>query len=107
MYRSNEQAAVPAGLEMPPADWQQTPPRGQTLVVAMLKRLEALAAWLSQDSSPSHLPPAADPPYKKAWKSLRHSSPRQAGEQPGQSGHRQRLLTPTDTRVRCLRCRWR
>jgi hypothetical protein len=39
----NGQDAVPAGLDIPPADWQQTPPSVQTLVVTWLQRLWHMA----------------------------------------------------------------
>src|SRR6266571_4617087 len=62
----NTPEAMPAGLDIAPADWQQTPPSVQTLVVALLQRLEALEARLSQDSRTSQRPPSADSPHKKA-----------------------------------------
>ena len=58
--------AVPTGLEIPPADWQQTPPSVQTLVVTLLQRLEAVEARLKQDSTTSQRPPSTDSPYTKA-----------------------------------------
>ena len=62
----NAPEAVPAGLDIPPADWQQTPPSVQTLVVTLLQRLEAVEARLKQDSTTSQRPPSTDSPYKKA-----------------------------------------
>src|SRR4029453_15600755 len=91
--------AVPVGLDIPPADWQQTPPSVQTLVLTLLKRLEAVEAQLKQDSTTPHRPPSADSPYKKARRPSGDSPPRKAGGQPGHPGHRQVLLAPTDTRV--------
>jgi transposase len=96
---SNEPVAVPAGLDIPLADWQQTPPSVQTLVVTLLQRLEALEARVSQDSRTSQRPPSADSPYKKPRKVSASSASRKAGGQPGHPGHRQRLLPPTDTRM--------
>jgi hypothetical protein len=95
----NTQDAVPAGLDIPPADWQQTPPSVQTLGVTLLKRLEAVEARLKQDSTTSQCPPSADSPYTKARQPAGNTPPRKAGGQPGHSGHRQSLLAPTDTRV--------
>ena len=91
--------AVPAGLDIPPADWQQTPPSVQMLVVTLLQRLEAVEARLKQDSTTSQRPPSTDSPYKKARKSAGDAPPRKTGGQPGHPGHQQALLTPTDTRV--------
>src|SRR5262249_49136235 len=70
-----------------------------TLVITLLKRLEAVEARLRQDSTTSHRPPSADSPYRKARKPSETSSPRKVGGQPGHPGHRQRLLAPTDTWV--------
>ena len=47
MQPPNAQEAVPMGLDIPPADWQQTPPSVQTLVLTLLKRLEAVEARLT------------------------------------------------------------
>src|SRR5262249_2157894 len=95
----NAQEAVPMGLDIPPADWQQTPLSVQTLVLTLLKHLEAVEARLTQDSSTSQRQPSADSPYKKARKPARDAPPRKAGGQPGHPGHRQSRLAPTDTRV--------
>jgi transposase len=93
------QEAVPMGLDIPLADWQQTPPSVQALVLTLLKRLEAVEARLTQDSTTSQRPPSADSPYKKARKPAGDAPPRKAGGQPGHPGYRQSLLAPTDTRV--------
>src|SRR5262249_53939276 len=93
------QEAVPMGLDIPLADWQQTPPSVQALVVTLLKRLEAVEARLTQDATTSQRPPSADSPDKKARKPAGDAPPRKAGGQPGHPGHRQSLLAPTDTRV--------
>jgi transposase len=95
---SNGQDAVPAGLDIPPADWQQTPPSVQTLVVTLLQRLEAVEARLKQDSTTSQRPPSADSPDKKVRKPSGTAPRRNAGGQPGHPGHRQSLMAPTDTR---------
>ena len=95
----NAQEAVPLGLDIPPADWQQTPPSVQTLVVTLLKRLEAVEARLTQDSTTSQRPPSTDSPYTKARKAPGDAPRRKAGGQPGHPGHRQALLVPTETRV--------
>jgi transposase len=79
--------AVPAGLEIPPADWQQTPPSIQRLVVSLLQRLEAVEARLKQDSTTSQRPPSTDVPYKKARKPSGDAPPRKAGGQPGHREH--------------------
>jgi hypothetical protein len=99
VHQPNEQDAVPAGLEIPLADWQQTPPSVQTLVLSLFQRLETLEARLHQDSTTSHRPPSADSPYKKARKPSGDSPQRKAGGQPGHPGHQQHLLPPTETRM--------
>lgn len=60
-----EPEAVPVGLDIPLADWQQTPPSVKTLVIGLLKRLEALEARLNQEATTSHRPPSAESPYKR------------------------------------------
>lgn len=95
----NDPESLPAGLDIPAADWQQTPPSVQTLVLSLLKRLEALEARLHHDSTTSHRPPSTDSPYQKGRKRSGGAARRKAGGQPGHPGHRQRLLTATDTRV--------
>lgn len=100
MCQPNEQAGVPAGLDIPAADWQQTPPSVQTLSLSLQKRLEALEARLPQDSTPSHRPPSTDSPSTKRRKASEGAAPRRkAGGQPGHPGHRHRLWAPTDPRV--------
>jgi hypothetical protein len=44
--------AVPAGLEIPPADWQQTPPSVQALVVTLLQRVWKLSKHGSSKTPP-------------------------------------------------------
>jgi len=95
----NTQDTVPTGLDIPPADWQQTPPSVQALVLTLLQRLEAIEARLKQDSTTSQRPPSADSPYTKGRQPSGTSPRRKAGGQPGHPGHRQSLLAPTDTRV--------
>ena len=91
--------AVPAGLGITPADWQQTPPSVQMLVVTLLQRLEAVEARLKQNSTTSQRPPSTDSPYTKARKPAGDTPPRKAGGQPGHPGHRQAFLAPTETRI--------
>jgi hypothetical protein len=67
---SNESVAVPAGLDIPLADWQQTPPSVQTLVVTLLQRLEAVEARLKQDSTTSQRPGAFGDSYGPQMTSL-------------------------------------
>ena len=78
----NAQEAVPVGLDIPPADWQQTPPSVQTLVLPLLKRLEAVEARLTQDSTTSQRPPSTDSPYTKARKPAGDAPPRKVGGNP-------------------------
>jgi hypothetical protein len=71
VYPPNEREAVPAGLDIPPAAWQQTLPSVQTLVLVLLKRLDTLEARLNQDSTTLYRPPSADSPCKKSGYSLK------------------------------------
>jgi transposase len=95
----NAPEAVPAGSEISPADWQQTPPSVQTLVRTLLQHLVTLEARLHQDSTTSHRPPSTDSPYTKRRQSSGDAPRRKAGGQPGHPGHRQPFLAPTDTRI--------
>ena len=95
----NAQEAAPLGLDIPPADWQQTPPSVRTLVLTLLKRLEAVEARLTQDSTTSQRPPSTDSPSTKACKPAGDAPRRKAAGQPGHPGHRQALLVPPETRV--------
>jgi len=89
---------VPAGREITLAEWQQTPPSVQTLVVTLRQRLEVIEARRKQDSTTSQRPPSTDSLYKKARKPSGDAPPRKAGGQPGHPGHRQALVAPTETR---------
>ena len=100
MQPPNAQEAVPVRLEILPADWQQTPPSVRTLALTLLKRLEAVEARLTQDSTTSQRPPSTDSPYTKARKPAGDAPRRKAWGQPGQPGHRQALVVPTAPRVR-------
>ena len=61
----NDQKHMLTEWDIPAADWQQTPPSVQTLVLSLLKRLEALESRLHQDSTTSNRPPSSDVPYNK------------------------------------------
>jgi Family of unknown function (DUF6444) len=55
-------APLPEGLDIPAADWQQTPMSVRPLVRALLKRLEVIESRLNRDSSNSSRPPSTDVP---------------------------------------------
>jgi transposase len=95
----NAQEAGPAGLDIPPADWQQTPPSVRPLVVTLLQRLAAIEARLTPDSTTSQRPPSTDSPYTKGRKPAGAAPRRNAGGPPGHPGPRQARLAPTETRV--------
>lgn len=105
MSESHAHAAVPPGVDISVVDWHQTPTSVQPLVQSLAQRVAVLAARLQQDSRTSHRPPSTDSPYQKGRKTAEEAAPqtptaatpaRQVGGQPGQPGHRQRLLPPTD-----------
>ena len=107
MPQPNDQKHMLTEWDIPAADWQQTPPSVQTLVLSLLKRLEALESRLHQDSTTSNRPPSSDVPYNKPRQHPTTAAPRKAGGKPGHPGHRQELLAPTTVReVRPERCAW-
>jgi hypothetical protein len=57
-------APLPDGLGLPAADWQQPPRSVRLVVLALLKRLDALASRLPQDSSTSSRPPSMEAPHQ-------------------------------------------
>src|SRR5215471_1874203 len=78
----NAPEARPLGRESPPADWPQPPPSVRTLVLTLLKRLEAVEARLPQDATTSQRPPSTDSPYTKARKPAADAPRRKAGGAP-------------------------
>lgn len=89
----------PEGLGIPVEDWQQTPLSVRLVVLALLKRLEALEARLHQNSSNSSRPPSTDAPSTKRQRRTQAVERRKAGAKPGHPGHQQMLLEPTATVV--------
>ena len=90
-------APLPAGFDIPAADWQQTPLSVRLVVLTLLKRLEALEARLHQDSSNSSRPPSTDSPAKKRQRRRPAAERRKPGGKLGHPGHPQVLLEPTAT----------
>ena len=87
----------PSDLPISEADWQQTPPSVQEVVVTLWHRLDHLEATvaalqerLSQNSRNSSRPPSSDPPSVE--KPSRRPSGRSPGGQPGHEGHGRELL---------------
>jgi hypothetical protein len=57
--------ALPIGLSIPAADWQQTPTSVQQQFLSLLKRVETLEARLNPNASNSNQPPSTDwPPLR-------------------------------------------
>ena len=93
--------ALPAGLPLDTASWEQTPLVVRQAIVQLLAviqqqeaRIAALEARLSQHSRNSDRPPSSDPPFVTS----RSSSPIQGtpGAKPGHPGHCQARLEPTE-----------
>jgi transposase len=93
----HDPAPLPEGLDLPAADWQQTPLSVRLLVLALLKRLETLEARLHQTSSNSSRPPSTDAPSTKRQRRMPATERRQPGGKRGHPGHPQVLLEPTAT----------
>jgi transposase len=90
-------APLPEGLDIPAAEWQQTPLSVRLLVLALLKRLEVLASRLHRASSNSSRPPSTDAPSTKRQRRKQVAERRKPGGKPGHPGHPQVLLEPTAT----------
>jgi len=75
-----------------PQDWEYTPTDELT---QLRKRVEALEARLTQNSTTSHRLPSSDSPSKKPRQRPASATPRKAGGKPGHRGHRQALLPLT------------
>jgi transposase len=89
--------SLPDGLDIPIADWQQTPLRVRRVMQTLLTRLDALEARLHQDSSNSSRPPSTDTPATKRQRRTTAAARRKPGAKPGPPGHPQVLLEPTLT----------
>jgi transposase len=78
-------------------DWQQTPLSVRLVVLAPLKRLEALETRLKQDSSNSSRPPSTDTPSTKRQRRMPAAERRQRDGKPDHPRHQQVLSEPTVT----------
>ena len=88
---------LPEGLGIPTEDWHQTPVSVRLVMRSLLKRLEALEARLTQNSSNSSRPPSTDAPATKRQRRRQAAERRQPGGKRGHPGHTQVLLEPTAT----------
>jgi transposase len=93
--------ALPPGLPLDAATWEQTPLVVRQVVVQLLAviqqqaaRIAQLEARVSQTSRNSDRPPASDPPFVKHLSSS--TTKRTPGAKSGHPGHHQVLLTPTE-----------
>jgi transposase len=93
---------VPEGLPISEADWKQTPLSvrvfilwQQELIAKLTKRVEELEAKLGQNSKNSNRPPSTDPPYQREKRESKGTG--KPGAKQGHKGHRQSLLTPTES----------
>jgi transposase len=72
-------------------------------LMALAEQVAALQARVGRDSSNSSKPPSSDPPYtKKSKRSLRGSSGRKPGKQPGAPGTTLRQVEDADEVVDCF-----
>jgi transposase len=93
----HDPAPLPDGLDLPAADWQQTPQSVRLLVLTLLKRLEALEARVPQNSSNSSRPPSTDAPPTKRPRRMPAAERRTPGGKPGPPGPQQMLRAPRAT----------
>jgi len=87
-------------LDIPPADWEATPPSVRALVLALLDQVQTLQARvtdletrLTLYSGNSSRPPSSDPPSAPPPPN-RTPTGRKRGAQPGHPGHQRELLPP-------------
>ena len=66
-------------------------------IVRLEKRIEELEARLNANSSNSNQPPSSDSPFKKPVRQPGKTG--RPGGKKGHKGHRQQMLTPSDTRL--------
>ena len=90
-------APLPEGLGIPTEDWHQTPVSVRLVMLTLLKRLEALEARLTQNSSNASRPPSTDAPAPKRQRRRPAAERRQPGGKRGHPGQPQVLLAPTAT----------
>jgi transposase len=87
-------------LDIPPADWQATPPAVRAVVLALLAQAQTLQArvtelelQLKRHSGNSSRPPSSDPPDAPP-RPPRTPTGRKRGAQPGHPGHQREMLPP-------------
>jgi len=105
-----DRTLLPPHLAITEQDLQNTPPAVVNLlgfllrenmelrkqVVEQSKQIEELKSRLNLNSSNSSRPPSSDSPYRSKEVGQQKRKP---GGKKGHKGHRQRLLTPTETRL--------
>lgn len=79
-------------IPVPPEMWATFPIAAQSIILALLKRVEALEEQLAANSRNSSKPPSADPPGTP--RRPRRITGRRPGGQPGHPGHSRTLLPP-------------
>jgi len=79
--------------DIPPEDWDATPPASQAVILALLARIADLEARLNQHSGNSSKPPSSDPPDAPP-KPPRTPRGKPRGGQPGHPGHHRPLVPP-------------
>lgn len=81
--------SLPVSLPIAEADWNNTPPAVQALILALWAELAPLREQVGKNSRNSSRPPSSDPP--SIPKQTREKSGRSPGGQPGHSGTRRTL----------------
>jgi hypothetical protein len=104
----DDPALLPEGLDLPAAEWQQTPLSTRLLVLTLLKRLEAFATRRHQNSSHSSRPPSTDSPATKRQRRMQAAERRQPGGKPGHCGYCTGAVGTDHNRVALTRsvCLW-
>ena len=99
MSDRHDPAPLPDGLDLPVAEWQQTPRSVRLLGLALLKRLEAR---MHQNLSNSSRPPSTDAPTTKRQRRRPAAERRKPGGKPGNPSHQQIYQSWQGLRQSCL-----
>lgn len=102
----NKQVFSPSDLNIPEADWEQTPASVRVVLIALYhrvqqvdaleKRIAELEEQVKLNSSTSSKPPSSDGSRHKPDRPLKPKSGKKRGGQPGHKGHHRKLVSPED-----------
>lgn len=102
----SDQEFSPSELNIPEADWEQTPASVRVILIALYhrvqqvdaleKRIAELEEQIKLNSSNSSKPPSSNGPRHKPDPPHKPKSGKKRGGQPGHKGHHRQLVPPKD-----------